>query len=573
MRIGYKNKRLEMILIAVNVVTAAMVTATFVGLFGFDKPLLPVGILYTVQVVLLAVFIAEKIIRLFNAASKVEFWRANWFEIPLLLLLIVAVAGAGHWFAPTKDEAAVVRHFAVGIYLVTQVVIKIIRTSINLASGRSPIRVLIASFLALILSGTLLLMLPRASTGGNISFVDALFTATSAVTTTGLIVVDTGRDYSLFGQIIILILFQVGGLGYMVLISSMVFFRRSRIPIGTRVLLGESVVRPKKVDILKFVKSIVIFTLLFELLGSLALGYYWKQYFGTYRGFYEGFFHSVSAFCTAGFSLFSDSMTAYRSSIVLNVIISVICITGGIGFFVLYDLSGFFVNIIRRKRPNRLSAHTKLTVSISAMLILGGTLLIFISEKAGQPEGLLPRLLNASFQSVSSSTTTGFNTVDVGKMSQTGLLTIIVLMFIGASPGGTGGGIKTTAFGLMVLSLYAVLMGKEDVNVFRGRAPPEAIRKAFSVAMAAILWLLVSTLALTATEDASFLDIFFEAASALGTVGLSTGITPELSFAGRIIIAISMLIGRIGPLTIGFSLIGRPKKVAYQYPEADILVG
>ncbi|MBN2269750.1 MAG: TrkH family potassium uptake protein, partial [Sedimentisphaerales bacterium] len=375
------------------------------------------------------------------------------------------------------------------------------------------------------------------------------------------------------GQIIILILFQVGGLGYMVLISSMVFFRRSRLSIGTRVLLSESVVRPKKVDILVFIKSIIIFTFVLELLGALALGYYWKQYFGTSKGFYEGFFHSVSAFCTAGFSLFSDSMTAYRGSIILNVIISVICITGGIGFFVLYDVSGFFVNTIRRKRPNRLSAYTKLAVAITALLILGGTLLIFISEKTGQPEGLLSRLLDASFQSVSSSTTTGFNTVDVGKMSQTGLLTIIVLMFIGAAPGGTGGGIKTTTFGLMILSLYAVLTGKEDVNVFRGRASPEAIRKAFSVAMAAVLWLLVSTLVLTATEDAPFLDIFFEATSALGTVGLSTGITPELSFAGKIIIAISMLIGRIGPLTIGFSLIGKPKKVAYQYPEAEILVG
>ncbi|MBN2019943.1 MAG: hypothetical protein JW749_06945 [Sedimentisphaerales bacterium] len=438
----------------------------------------------------------------------------------------------------------------------------------------TPIQGLVAGFVLIILIGSFLLKLPIASSSGtSIRFIDAMFTATSAVTTTGLIVVDTGRDYSLFGQIIILILFQIGGLGYMAIITSVVLLGRRRISLNTRELLGESVVRPRTVDVLFFVKNIIIFTFIVELLGGLALSWYWRSYFDPTKSFYEGFFHSVSAFCTAGFSLFSDSMTAYRGSTVFNLIIFALCITGGIGFFVLYDVYSFFAKTITRKRPRQLSAHTKLALSVSVLLMLAGTLLIFISETKDQSVGLFQRLLNAAFQSVSSSTTTGFNTVDVGRMSQTSLLTIIILMFIGGSPGATAGGIKTTTFGLTILSLFAVLTGRDDVNIFRGRVPHKTLIKAFSIVLVTALCLLAATLVLTVTENAAFLDVFFEAASALGTVGLSMGITPQLSTSGKIVIAITMLIGRIGPLAIGFSLIGKPKIATFQYPETEILVG
>jgi len=219
MRIEYKNKRLENILITANALTSAMVVASFVLLFGgFKKELMPPDvILYTIQVILLCIFVTEKIIRFSNSASKIDFWRANWFEIPLLIMLGVTAIGAGRWFAPTKAEAVIVRHFAVGIYLVIQVVAKLCRTSVNMAaSGKNPTQTLIASFLVLIISGAGLLMLPLASTGDNLSFVDALFTATSATCVTGLIVKDTGQDFSLMGQIVILTLIQLGGLGIVV---------------------------------------------------------------------------------------------------------------------------------------------------------------------------------------------------------------------------------------------------------------------------------------------------------------------------------------------------------------------
>ena len=219
MRISYKNNRLEKGLIGANALTAAVVVASFVSLFGFDKPLLAAWILYTIQVVCLVLFVAEKIVRLFNAASKAEFWRGNWFEFPLLIGLGIVVIGAGRWFSMSGTEAAIVQYFAIGLYLVVQVIAKLCRTSVNLAaSGKNPTRTLTASFLVLILSGAGLLMLPAASAPGreNVGFVDALFTATSATCVTGLIVKDTGQDFSVMGQVVILALIQLGGLGIVV---------------------------------------------------------------------------------------------------------------------------------------------------------------------------------------------------------------------------------------------------------------------------------------------------------------------------------------------------------------------
>ncbi len=574
MTIEYKNKQLERATIFVKAATSAMVVATFVMLFGFDEPLVPVGNLYKIQVAMLCIFLVGKIVRLLNARSVKQFVVANWFEIPLLAALVAIMIDPDFWFSDFAPGS--VRHVAVGTYLLVEVFLKVFSNSVKLIiMGRNPTRTLIITFVVLIVIGAALLMLPRSLADGAppLRFIDALFTTTSAVTTTGLIVVDTGSVYSTFGQMIILILFQIGGLGYMILISSIVLFRRRRLSLDERVHLNGSVIRPEKVEILRYVRSIIVFSFVFELLGTLALGYQWQRYFPYSKAMYVGFFHAVSAFCTAGFSLFSDSLTQYRHSTLFNLVVGMICVTGGIGFFVLYDVSNFFVKTIRRKHPRRLSAHTKLALFVTFSLFLVGSILIFFCENTDSTPGLGGRALNAGFQAVSSSTTTGFNTVDVAKMSKTSLFGIILLMFIGASPGGTGGGIKSTTFGLIVLSLYALLTGREDVNVFRGRVPPETIRKAFGVALAGVLCLSAAILVLTATEDAPFLDIFFEATSALGTVGLSTGITSQLTSAGKIIIVITMLIGRIGPLAVGFSLIGKPKKANFQYVDEDILVG
>lgn len=433
---------------------------------------------------------------------------------------------------------------------------------------------LVIGFVFIALIGAALLSLPIASSEGiSQPFIDAFFTATSAVTTTGLVVVDTGSFYSFFGQIVILVLIQIGGLGYMIFIALMVLRIGGKLSLSNRILLRESLSRPTSFDMVKFAEVVIIFTFFFEFIGALALSLYWMDYFPAAQAIYTGMFHSISGFCTAGFSLFSDSFSSYRASIALNLIVTIICIAGGIGFFVLYDVFDLFNKTLRRKGPRRLSIHTKFVLMLSLILMAAGTLIIFISERAFQASSFGEGLLNAGFQSISASTTTGFNTINIGAMSPASLFTIIMLMFIGASPGGTGGGIKTTSFGIMVLFLFSGLNGKEDVNIYKRRIPPKTINKAFSLAFIALLWVILATLILTATEKQSFLNILFEMVSAFGTTGLSTGITPALTSVGKIITCITMLIGRVGPLAIGFSLVARPKPVDFKYAEADILVG
>lgn len=433
---------------------------------------------------------------------------------------------------------------------------------------------LLIGFIFIILIGAILLTLPIASSKGTSTpFIDALFTVTSAVTTTGLVVVDTGSFYSFFGQIVILILFQMGGLGYMIFITLIILRLGGRLSLGERMLLRESVNRPTSIDMIKFTKMVVIFTFFFELIGAILLSLYWMRYFPPSEAIYFGIFHSVSAFCTAGFGLFSDSFTSYQGSVALNLIIIVISIAGGIGFFVLYDIITLFQKSLRHQNPRRLSVHSKFVLMLSAILMAIGTLVIFVSERGLHPFLFGERLLTSAFQSISASTTTGFNTIDIGVMSSTSLFTIILLMFIGASPGGTGGGIKTTSFGIMLLFCFSLLTGKEDVNLFKRRILYQTINKVFAISFIAVLWVAISTVILTYTEKASFLKVFFEVVSAFGTVGLSTGITPTLSVAGKILISITMLIGRIGPLAIGFSLVGKPKKAFFKYAEAEVLIG
>lgn len=304
----------------------------------------------------------------------------------------------------------------------------------------TPVQSLLIGFILIILVGSILLTLPIASSEGvSQSFINALFTATSAVSTTGLIVVDTGSFYSLFGQIVILLLFQIGGLGYMTFIVLMAYVLGKKLSLRGRMTIQESLAGISLGSIKKFVKAVILFTFFFEFVGAVILSLYFMREFSVSRSIYLGIFHSVSAFCTAGFGLFSDSFISYQGSIVINLIISIVCIAGGIGFFVLSDIHTLFSKTINRVRPRRLSVHSKLALVLSIALMVIGTAVIFISETALSSSSSGHRLLNSVFQSISASTTTGFNTVDIGAMSATSLFAIIFLMFIGASPGGTGG--------------------------------------------------------------------------------------------------------------------------------------
>ena len=595
MRIAYKNKRLQTGTVAAKAVTSALVVASFVILFGFDQPLVPTWILFKVQLGLLFVFLAGKTVRFFNAVSKKEYIVANWFEIPLLLTLGVAVVGSKWWFGDAHP--ADVRHLSIGIYLIIEVIVKVCMASVGLAaSGTNPTKTLIASFLVLIVAGGGLLMLPKASTGEPLSLVDALFTATSATCVTGLVVKDTGRDFTLMGQIIILVLIQLGGLGIVVfgavfaLLLGQAFSIRESVAMQD-VLSAQTLSRIGNMIVFIFVATVAI-----EAVGAVLLYPMWDNVPGVradvhFRWFCS-IFHAISAFCNAGFGLFNDSLIRYSQQWQVYAVICPLIVLGGLGFGVLYNLANIAANRIQRffKRlffkqyrlqmefPKRMRLQTKIVLSASALLIVAGTLLLLLFEQyAGDPQEGRPDILGALFQSVTARTA-GFNTVDIAGMTPSSKIVLIMWMFIGGSPGSTAGGIKTVTLVVIVMTVVATLRKRAEVEMFRRSVRLVVVGRAITVAMLFIAVLFATTLALSVTESPlpaqfAMLDIMFEAASALGTVGLTTGITPTLTAAGKIIIIAVMLVGRLGPLTLLAALTFNLKPIRYNYPDEAIIVG
>lgn len=596
MQMHYKNNRLERVLIGVNALAAGVVVASFVLLFGFDHPLLPAWILYTAQVVLLCVFVAEKIVRLFNSAVKAEFWRANWYEIPLLLALAIAVLSAGRRYPVGSDEAAIVRHFAVGVYLVVQVVSKLCRTSVNLAaSGRNPTRTLIASFVVLIISGAGVLMLPKASAPGEpaLSFVDALFTATSATCVTGLIVKDTGRDFSVMGQVVVLALIQLGGLGIVVFGAVFALLLGQALSLRESVAMQDLLSASTLSRIGNMIAFIFVGTILIEAIGAVSL-------FGMWAGdvqhrWFCSIFHSVSAFCNAGFSLFTTSFVEYGRRWRVYVVVCPLIILGGLGFGVLYDLANIAADRVKRfckkcfnkryrfamQAPKRMRLQTKIVLTVSTSLILLGALFLLLFERyasgpnVGLSGSVTDRIAGALFQSITARTA-GFNTVDIAAMSASSRLVLILLMFIGGSPGSTAGGIKTVTLAVVVMTAVAALRRRQEVEMFRRSVRMVVVGRAATVTLLFVTVLLAGTLLLNVTENSrgfTMSQIMFEAASALGTVGLTTGITPFLTTAGKLTIIAMMLIGRLGPLTLAAALTFNLKPAKYNYPDEAIMVG
>ena len=437
----------------------------------------------------------------------------------------------------------------------------------------TPIQVLVGGYILVVLTGTILLSLPIASSKGiHQPLVDALFVAVSGISTTGLTPVDIGSFYSLFGQIVLLIIFQIGGISYTTFFIFIMYTLGLRLNLVPKIVVKESMAGTTIGDIFKFFRRVAIFTFLFEFAGAVILALYWLNEFSISRSIYLGIYHSIAAFCTAGFGLFPDNLVSYQKNIGINWTINIVSLAGGIGFFVLYDLYTLCKKTIKREYPRRLSVHSKLAIIVTIVVILIGTLIVFSSEKWSSSLSLRDKLLGSSFQAISASTTDGFNTIDIGAMSPTSLFMLILLMFIGASPGSTGGGIKTTTLGVILLSIWAHL-NKKDVNIFRRRISADTINSAFAIFSWFCIIMVIDVLILTFTENAPFLQIFFEIVSALGNTGLSTGITSKLSDIAKVMLTITMFVGRVGPLAIGFSLIGKPKPLLFRYAEEEVFVG
>ncbi|WP_460049061.1 TrkH family potassium uptake protein [Thermoanaerobacter brockii] len=438
----------------------------------------------------------------------------------------------------------------------------------------TPTQVLALGFAAIILIGTLLLMLPVATKSGErTDFLTALFTATSATCVTGLVVVDTKTYWSVFGQIVIMLLIQVGGLGIMTMSTLFALILGRKITFKERLVMQEAFNTNSLGGIVKFAKYILMVSFLFESIGAIMLTLRFLPQMGLKKAVYYGLFHSISAFNNAGFDLMGNfkSLTGYVSDWVVNLVVMGLIIFGGLGFYVLLD-------IYEHRHFNKFTLHSKIVITITLLLIAIGTLLIFLFEY-NNPKTLGPldfptKILAALFQAVTPRTA-GFNTLSLSDMTIASKFLTIILMFIGASPAGTGGGIKTTTFAVILYTVLSVIQGEEETVLYKRTISRNIVYKAVAISFISVFIIFSVTMVLSITETSNFLTVLYETTSAFGTVGLSLGLTPELSTVGKIIIIFTMYTGRVGPLTLALALAKRQRrpKPIIKYAEEKIMVG
>ncbi|WHX39942.1 TrkH family potassium uptake protein [Mesobacillus sp. AQ2] len=436
-----------------------------------------------------------------------------------------------------------------------------------------PPKILVLGFGTIILLGALLLSLPSATTDGKgLPLLDAFFTATSATCVTGLVVVDTGDTFTAFGEVVILSMIQVGGLGFMSFATLLAFILGKRISLKERLIIQESFNNENVEGVVRLVKRILIFTATAEIVGGILLSFRFSQDMAAGKAIYFGFFHAVSNFNNAGFDLMGGfrGLTAYAEDPIVNLTVTSLISLGGIGFIVMNELFEY-------RSTRRLSLHSKMALSVSSILVVGGALLIFILEY-NNPATLKPlsaagKIFGAFYQAVTPRTA-GSNTLSIPDLKQSTLFLIIFLMFIGASPGSTGGGIKTTTFAVLIGAVKSQIRGREDVTFFGRRMDFSIVSKSLTVTLIAIFLVISMTMVLTITEPGKdFLMIFFEVVSAFSTVGLSMGLTPELSSFGKILILITMFAGRVGPLTLAYAVAKKRKEDHYRYPAGKVMIG
>lgn len=440
-------------------------------------------------------------------------------------------------------------------------------------------RTICLGFAAFIAVGTLLLMLPISVASGQWgNFIASLFMSTSAVCVTGLAVVDPGTYFTPFGQAMLLLLVQMGGLGYMTANTLLLMVLRRRLRLRDKLAIQQALDKEGLSGARNLVKSIVGLTLLFELTGTFLMIPTFTQDFGSLQGIWLALFHSVSSFNNAGFSLFSDNLIGYATSIPINLVVSLLIIFGGIGYQVIMEV---FIWVRERiqGRPERvvLPLNFKVVVSTTLALLIVGTLAFFSVEyrNPGTTEGfgMGDRLLLAWFQSVVPRTA-GFNTINYADMTQSGLFITIGLMFIGASPGGTGGGIKTTTIRVLYSATKSVLQGKPEVLCYRRQIPTSLILKAIAVLFGSVTTVVLSTILISITDpNLEFIQVLFESVSAFATVGLSTGITATVTVWSKLVLIGTMYVGRVGILLLMSALLGDPSPSAVRYPEENLLVG
>lgn len=581
-----RRSRLVLIAKTLHLLLALLAFASLVAEYGFYLP--PKWNWYTQQATFLVLygFVLIGLLRWFLAEYPFQYIRTRWLDSLLTVVILL------YLFLPSAVESILLSinpllkpSDLARLYLaITQalVVLAFVPSALRyskrlMTMSIQPAVLILLSFLLLVVMGTLLLLLPRATASHTMPFIDALFTATSAVCVTGLIVVDTATYFTSFGHTILMILMQVGGLGIMTLTTFFAFILGG----GTRLkeystlqsLLGEESLGQIKRTII----GIAIVTFVFEAVGAIALYHFMDtmSFSNDAERVFFSIFHSISGFCNAGFTLTTENLahTGLRNNAGVLITIILLIILGGLGFPVLVNLGSVLVSWRKGGVRARLTVHTKLVLIMSLILILLGTAALVLLEqgKTLSPLSTGEQLLASVFHSVSARTA-GFNTLDIGALGVPTLFVMILLMWIGASPGSTGGGVKTSTVALALLNIYAVASGRNALEVFRKRISTIAITKAFSTVLLSFFFINAALFCLLLTEQAPVEQLLFEVVSATSTVGLSTGITSHLTTGGKSIIIACMLIGRVGFFAFIVALTKHREEGYYEYTEENVLV-
>ena len=586
--------------------------------YGFQVSAETKRVLHAVEAAALAGLLLEPLLGLLLSRKRAEVLRSRWFHFALAGAYAATV---GMLYAGKVPEPAVWVRRAAQVAIVLSLVVRLVELNRFLATLRSPPALLfVGSFLTLIAVGTGLLLLPVATAPGEppTSFTDALFTATSGVCVTGLVVVDTGTHWAPLGRYVILSLIQLGGLGLMTFGSVFALLLWRGMRVRESVMMQEVLSHDLLSEVGRIIIFILITTVCVEAAGALLLAGLWDH---TGQGaavalsdrIQYSIFHSISAFCNAGFCLYPDSLMSYRSAWQVNLVFPLLIISGGIGFMVLYNGARLvrYRLLSRNQTPlvkKRLTLHSKFALVTTAVLLIGGMALAFVletfpgrsdawratakpaaeaaarPEEPAAPEAETPPMgrtwterLSGAWFLATTARTAGFNTTDTSRLAPPTKFLTAVLMFIGASPGSTGGGIKTVTVAVIVCGIWSSLRGRPEPQAFRRRIARDIVERALTVLAVGVLWVAAVSMTLSAwgfTEGAryTFLDVLFETTSAFATVGLSTGATPLLNTFGRILILVTMFVGRVGPLTLFVAMHGRAQRLHYTYATENVAI-
>lgn len=580
-KVLYGSKSLAYFILRISSIGSSIVALALI-IYGYGFYLSPdqMDLIFVGIDIVYVSFLINYLFRIVYSFKRRSFLKRTWFELFLLLTIIVNYAL--RIFYDLGPQREFYKKFIV-LFLIIISLYEFIKisTRINLLKFK-PTTLFITSFLLLILIGTLLLMLPTSSYGReSMSFIDALFTATSASCVTGLIVVDTPVYFTFKGELIILILFQCGGLGIISFATFFSTFFSRTVGIKHQSIMQNIFSSESLMSAQGLFKQVILITLAIELIFSVAIYFTWGRtvnFSSIGEKIYFSIFHAISAFCNAGFSLFSGGLyeKPIQGSYILHIVVATAIILGGFGFPVLEDLFNIHKLRERLRYPWKdWHLSTKITIYSSLALIIFGMILFYLLEMNNTlvDMNFMEALIASFFQSVAARTA-GFNTVDITVVTEPTSLIIIFLMFIGASPASTGGGIKTTTFVIILTTAIAVIRESGRVELGRRTIQQEVILKAFSVLAFAVMYNFLCVLILRITEPGiAFLDLCFEQISAFGTVGLTRGVTPHLSVAGKCVIITTMFVGRVGLITLAVALSKRVTTTAYRYPSAHLMVG